>query len=702
MRYSRPALAAAVLIGATAVGFGLTAGTAVADSDERLPIASFHDIAVDALHQRVFISDPITGKIVATDYQGHDLVEVTGLTSEAGRRENGVQGLALSADSSLLYAVVPGAHAIVALSTVDLTEQDRYEVGAGIWPEDVVPVDGRLWFSFDTASYDNGGNLGSIDLATDAVQLHDQSADGITFNGPPALSWGASAPGFLLAADVRTTGSDVGVFNVSTGTAQLQFTNSELGVILHDVALAGDGSSLYRLGYGGVNRVGVPDGVITPLLTGNDSFTALDVAQDGRVAVSVDQTSVATDIFVLSAGSGQPEQSLTLPKPAGTTGSTTADVTRRGLAWEPGGPRLFAIAESGSKMYLYTLNDPDPVEPDPTTASPSPSVTPSPSPSVSVSSGPVLVEPYLDLSGPLESPWGSPVTISGQFSDSRSLRHSLTVTRVAGDTPVPAVLKTVQTDEAGFFSFVDSPPYGGENLYTVSFAGDGHTAARTVQRVVVVTRVAPSLVLTRDSQAGGPYSYGATATVTATLGKTYQNRVVEIWADPDGSEPNRLLKRATVNSAGKITASVRLTRNTMVTARFNADLWSNATYYRMNLWTRVSASTKLSRHYRTGKIGSTTYQYFRKSKDPLIAQTMTPYPGRKVRTIFQVWSGGKWTLWSGRYTKLSSAGKASFTFATGAKVGKRFRVRAEYLRGSSGDTVNYTSAGAWKYFTYTR
>ena len=44
----------------------------------------------------------------------------------------------------------------------------------------------------------------------------------------------------------------------------------------------------------------------------------------------------------------------------------------------------------------------------------------------------------------------------------------------------------------------------------------------------------------------------------------------------------------------------------------------------MNLRTRVNASTKLTRHYKTAKIGSTAYQYFRKPKNPLITHTMTP------------------------------------------------------------------------------
>lgn len=49
---------------------GGTASPAAADSSASLPIKSSGDIVVDGVHKRVFISDPRSGKVVATDYNG--------------------------------------------------------------------------------------------------------------------------------------------------------------------------------------------------------------------------------------------------------------------------------------------------------------------------------------------------------------------------------------------------------------------------------------------------------------------------------------------------------------------------------------------------------------------------------------------------------------------------------------------------------
>jgi hypothetical protein len=677
MRISRAALAATVLAGVTAVGFGLSIGTAVADSDQKLPIKSFGDIAVDKVHQRVFVSDPTSGKIVATNYQGHELTEVANLT--------GAQGLALSADSSRLYAVLGGADAIVAFSTESLTELDRYPVGAGLLRGDVAVYGDKLWFSCDRSRNVSASSFGSLDLTTRAVNLHKRAAEVSFFGSPPELSWHPSAPGLLTLTDARSTGGDIAVYNVSTGTEELQFETSANGYV-DDVAIAGDGSHLYRAGHSGTYRIGVPDGVGTKVFTDLEHFNAIDIARDGQIAVSVRNNTAANDLAVFAAGATEPKLTFALPKPPGP--GSDPQVVKRGIAWEPGGPRLFAIATDDQLDYwLYTLNDPDPVEPDPT----------------------VTRESWLELHAPLSSPWGTRLEMSGMvhviWGDHSNPEPNVTdltlnVTRYDSKTPSGTALKDLRTDAWGSYRFTDLPPSIGEYRYVLSFPGDASFTASSIQRVVKVDRATPSLTLTRSPQAAS-YAHGSTVNITATLGKTYRNRVAEIWADPHGSEPNRLLKRATVNSAGKLATSVKVTRNTWVTARFTGDEFSNPTSYRMNVLSRVNASTTLTRHYKTAKIGSTAYQYFRKSKDPLITHTMTPYPGRQARTMIQVWQGGKWQLWSGRYTKLSASGKASFTFVTGAKVGKRFRVRAEYLSGPSGDNVNYTSTGAWKYFTYT-
>src|SRR5689334_9858239 len=73
---------------------------AFADSSQILPVRTTGDIVVDAVHQQVFVSDPLNGKIVVTDYAGRVVKQLTTSLS-------GVTGLELSADSGTLYAAVP-------------------------------------------------------------------------------------------------------------------------------------------------------------------------------------------------------------------------------------------------------------------------------------------------------------------------------------------------------------------------------------------------------------------------------------------------------------------------------------------------------------------------------------------------------------------------------------------------------------------
>ncbi|CAM5575897.1 hypothetical protein SVIOM342S_03296 [Streptomyces violaceorubidus] len=47
-------------------------------------------------------------------------------------------------------------------------------------------------------------------------------------------------------------------------------------------------------------------------------------------------------------------------------------------------------------------------------------------------------------------------------------------------------------------------------------------------------------------------------------------------------------------------------------------------------------STAVAKHYKTGKIGSTTYYYFHKKTDPVFTTTMNYYKGRKQRLQLQV------------------------------------------------------------------
>jgi hypothetical protein len=279
-------------------------------------------------------------------------------------------------------------------------------------------------------------------------------------------------------------------------------------------------------------------------------------------------------------------------------------------------------------------------------------------------------------------PAGLPMTIT---------RTDASGTRPIGPSTVPA---------GGSFEFADQQATAGTVSYAVSFAGDDEFGAATATGSVTVGAPKPA-ALTLDRN-GSAYSYGATATVTAKLGATSSNRVVEIWADPYGNDlPNRMLRKANVDGKGNLTASFKLTRNTTFSAVYRGDTGTAAKTVKSTVSTRASVSGILTRHYRTGKIGATSYQYFRTSKMPILNIAVSPYPSRKSYTEIHALKGGKWTLWSFSLDKLDKAGKAKrsvYTIATGV----RYRIRTAYVYNKSGDTVNASTYSTWRYYTVTK
>lgn len=211
----------------------------------------------------------------------------------------------------------------------------------------------------------------------------------------------------------------------------------------------------------------------------------------------------------------------------------------------------------------------------------------------------------------------------------------------------------------------------------------------------------PALTLDRNN---GVVAYGTTVTFTAALGVTSTNRVVEIWTEDHETHYNQLLKRATVNSAGKVTASLKMTRNTTVTAKFSGDAGYAARTVKSIVYAKVKVKTELRGHYKTKKVGSTKYSVFRKKVKPKIYVSMTAnYPARHHRIVLQRYSGGKWRVFSDNYFPLSVQGYSSLRLTGNHPVGSKWRIRSEYTRGRSGDSFNYTTTEAtWQYLTFSK
>jgi hypothetical protein len=88
--------------------------------------------------------------------------------------------------------------------------------------------------------------------------------------------------------------------------------------------------------------------------------------------------------------------------------------------------------------------------------------------------------------------------------------------------------------------------------------------------------------------------------------------------------------------------------------------------------------------------------------NPYFTTTMTAHPGRKARLLFEVHSGGTWKPWKTVDTSLNASGKSYYTLTGTHSTGVFYRVRPAYLTGTSGDNLNYTTYGAYRYFTFTK
>ncbi|WP_371330072.1 Ig-like domain repeat protein [Streptomyces sp. TP-A0356] len=651
MRTLTAATTLAVLFSSAA----LAAAPAFADSSRILPVTSTGDIVVDGVHQRVFVSDPNDGKIVVTDYSGTVVKEVTNLP--------GVTGLELSADSGTLYAAVRDADAIAAIDTATDTESARYPVGHG--PLSVALAGGKLWFGYGAAAQ---GNLGSLDLSGGqpvvALDL-DRS-----WYSAPILD---AAPGSntLVAGAVGQSPVELASYDVSSGTVTRLASTRDAGSNLGDIKVTPDGQDV-------IVASGAPyyqQVFKTSDLTADGKYptnpypNAVAVAPDGTVAGGTFSW-YDPDVHVFKPHTTTPVRQYDFPNTGNTSGSDT--LAPRGLAWAPDESRLFAVSENSQGVYsLRVLTDP------------------------------VFSRPVLTVDAPSTATRGKALTVSGALTASVPLPAGtpLTVTRTDTESPNGTSLGTTSLGADGKFSFTDTPPAGGKVTYTVTYAGDATHTSATASDTVEVSRTATTVTLNND---GKVYGYGKDVTFTAHLGSTYRNRTVEIWADPFGSDkPNKLVKSGTVNRDGNLSVTLRLTRDTTVTARFTGDARYQPRTATSTVHAQVQVSTSVGGHYKTKNTWGQTYYYFHKSHDPLFTTTMTAYPGRSQKLELQVYYQGTWHDAGSQYFKLSSTGVSKVRLTGTHETGYRFRVRSSYYNATSGDTVNSTTHGAWRYFLFT-
>lgn len=630
----------------------LTAVPASADTTTPIAVSDADDTVVDGVHQRLFFSDRHQNKIVVTDYTGKVVTTLTGLPQ--------VRDLELSPDSGTLYAAVYGADEIVAFDTATLTQTAEYPTGDKTIPSRLAFTDGKLWFGYGD-QWDSG--LGAVDLTAEKPTVTLDLAAGHDWASPPMLYADPDNPGTLLALDGGISSAPIVVYDVSSGTPVIRVSAGK-GGFYNDAALTPDGQSVVVAGPGkrALTEYRLSDLEQVRTYPVPDEPETVSIAPDGTVAATVLDVDDLGDTYVFTGGPDQPASVRNLSH-------NWMPWIGHSMNWSADGRKLFVVSGSNDSTQFHAVDEP---------------------------------RKYLGtlkVDAPTTAGRAKSLTVTGSLTSGLALPTGtpLTVTRTDMESPNGKSLGTKTLGTGGKFSFTDVPPAGGRVKYTVTYAGDASHTAATASDTVEVSRAVSSLTLNRN---GSVYNYGQDVSFTARLGTTYKNRVVEIWSDPYGDTPKRLIKKGTVNSSGNLSVTVDMTRDTTVTAVFAGDARYAPKTVKSTAYAKVSISTAVAKHYKTGTIGSTAYYYFHKNTAPVFTTTMSYYKGRKQRFELQVYYQGTWYASGSQYFALGTNGKSIVSLAAPGESGIRARVRSSYVDGSSGDSANYTTHGAWKYLYF--
>ncbi|WP_330289324.1 YncE family protein [Streptomyces sp. NBC_00576] len=734
MRSTSTATALAVLFSSVALSVATT-GTA---SAAVATVLSPGGMVADSTLKRVFVGDTGNGRVVAANYSGTVVDSVNGLGS--------ISDLALSDDGHTLYAALPARNQIVALDPATLNIKARYSIPTDTGPRHLAFAGGKLWFSYGD-QWD--GNLGSIDPTASenpdptpvpteptpepteppsepptspapdpsdpsteptAEPTTEPSADPSAESPSPSpetsadSSAGASSDSSAEnSAETSTTVTGRAATAAAVGQVSMdQFPGDTIGMwgqAMLDASTSAPG--LLAVGETGLSTSSMAVVDVsgpTPRLTAwhngdyslNDGLGDIDLVPGARqvLADGTDRDAYANGTFTKAGAYPGGQRADIAPnglvaqvngtkvavyRPNATRPLRTYSTGAYGtgdLVWAPDASRIFALVGNGNGYTLKALTEP------------------------------TKNVPTLTVNAPTKATRAKKLTVSGKLSASVALPAGvkLKVTRTDMEAPNGRTLPSVAVKSNGTYSFTDYPPAGGTVTYKVAYAGDAAHVAASASDKVAVSRTAPTLTLNNNKKL---YNYGTDVRFTAHLGSTYKNRTVEIWVDPYGTDkPKKLIRSARVNSAGNLAVTVDMTRDTAITAVYKGDARFAPKSAKVTAYARVRISTAVSRHYKTAKIGSTSYYWFHKNTSPLLTTSMPYFPGREQRFDLQVFFEGAWYSLDSQYFGIDRNGKSAVELGAPGESGIRARMRSVYVDGASGDNVNTTTFGGWKYLYF--
>jgi hypothetical protein len=194
------------------------------------------------------------------------------------------------------------------------------------------------------------------------------------------------------------------------------------------------------------------------------------------------------------------------------------------------------------------------------------------------------------------------------------------------------------------------------------------------------------------------YAYGTRVSLTVTLKARVPGAPVSVYATPAGGK-RILLTTSKVDSAGKLYPHYQLTRNTTFTTVFAGDAKDAANTVSRTVTVPAQVTDALTGYQQTTTIGGVSYRVYRGGNNLTLKATVRPgKPGECIEPETEQYdSGAGWDA-DNKYgcDHLDPQSHDAAPFSLRQAIGDRYRIRADYLRGS--DTTNLSASAPWLYF----
>jgi hypothetical protein len=202
-----------------------------------LPLAGLYQLVADTARGRLFFSQ---GRI-QLDGSGGDGIVVTNLSGQKASTidgQEGIVGIALSANGGTLYAAVRSEHAVIAINTASLRTTATYRLPAADDPWNVAVQSGKVWVSYDVGDGPSWhAGIGDIDPAAARPAFQNQPAMGGWYSAPEIAADPRNS-GALVAAQPADIPSTVASYDVAAGRVTVRSKSARFDNCENQIDLA--------------------------------------------------------------------------------------------------------------------------------------------------------------------------------------------------------------------------------------------------------------------------------------------------------------------------------------------------------------------------------------------------------------------------------------------------------------------------------